>query len=67
MADNPKPCWNLHDTNFVIVIDRSELKDSWKKYFLVIQKILGLLVKTLTTSDKYSPLNRDNITHSIEM
>ena len=40
MAHNPKHCWNLRDTNFVIVIDHSELKDSWKKYFLVIQKNL---------------------------
>ena len=33
---------------------------------LVICKILGLFVNTLTADDKYSLLNRDSLTQSIE-
>ena len=33
---------------------------------LVICKILGLFVNTLTADDKYSLLNRDNLTQSIQ-
>ena len=33
---------------------------------LVIQKILGLLVKTRTTNDKYSLLDRDKLTQPIQ-
>ena len=32
----------------------------WKKSALAIWKMLGLLVNTLTTHDKYSLLNKDN-------
>ena len=40
---------------------------SWKKLLLVICKILGLFVNTLTADDKYSLLNRNNLTQSIQM
>ena len=40
---------------------------SWKKYLLVICKLLGLLVNTLTFNVKYSLLNRDNLKQQIQM
>ena len=40
---------------------------SWKKSLLVICKILGLFLNTLSADDKYSFLNRDNLRQSIEM
>ena len=39
----------------------------WKKSLLVICKILGLFVNTLTADDKDSFLNRDNLTQPIQM
>ena len=33
----------------------------------MIQPILGLLINTLTTDDKYSLLNRDNLAPQIQM
>ena len=40
---------------------------SLKKSLLVIYKILRLFVNTFTTDDKYSRLNRDNLTQLIDM
>ena len=40
---------------------------SWKKSLLVICKVLGLFVNTLTADDKYSLLNRDNLTQPIRI
>ena len=40
---------------------------SCKKSVLVIWKILRLFVNTLTANDKYSLLNRDNLTKPIQM
>ena len=40
---------------------------SWVKSLLVICKILGLFVNTLTGDDKYSLLTMDNLTQQIEM
>ena len=34
---------------------------------LLLFKILRLFVNTLTADDKYSPLNRDNLTQSIQI
>ena len=42
-------------------------KLSWKMSLLVIQKVLGLLVNTLTTNDKYFLLNRDKLMQPIQM
>ena len=39
----------------------------WKKSLLVIHKILGLFVNTLTVNDKHYMLNRDNLTQPIEI
>ena len=38
---------------------------SWKKSVLAISKLLGLFVNTLTADDKYSLLNRENLTQPI--
>ena len=40
---------------------------NWRKFSLVICKILGLFVNALTADDKYSLLNRDNLTQPIQM
>ena len=42
-------------------------KVSWKKSLLLTWQILGLLVNTLATDEKYLVLNRDNLTISIQM
>ena len=43
------------------------MKLSWIKSVLVICKILGLFVNTLTGDDKYSLLTMDNLTQQIQM
>ena len=40
---------------------------SWKKSLLLICKILGLFVNTMTADDKYSILDRNNLTQPIHM
>ena len=40
---------------------------SWKKSLLVICKILGLVLNTVTADDKYSLLSKDNLTQQIQM
>ena len=40
---------------------------SWKKWLLVICKILGLFVNTLTVDDRYSVLKSVNLTKPIQM
>ena len=42
-------------------------KSSWKKSLLLTCQILGLLVNTLATDEKYPVLNRDNLTIPIQM
>ena len=42
-------------------------KLSWKKSFLLTCQILGVLVNTVATDEKYPVLNRDNLTIPIEM
>ena len=39
----------------------------WKKYVLVIHKILRLFVNTWIVEDKHYLLNRDNLTQPIQM
>ena len=39
----------------------------WKKYVLVIHKILRLFVNTLIVEDKHYLLNTDNLTKPIQM
>ena len=49
-------------------IHRSLLnKLSWKKSLLLTCKILGLLVNTFPADEKYTVLNRDNLTIPIQM
>ena len=40
---------------------------SWKKFLLLLCKILKLFVNTLTADDKYSVLNRDNLREPIQI
>ena len=40
---------------------------SWKKFLLVLCKILTLFVNTLIANDKYSLLNRDNFSQPIQI
>ena len=40
---------------------------SWKKSLLLTWKILGLLVNTLASDEKYPALNRDNLTIPMQM
>ena len=42
-------------------------KLSWKKCLLMTYTILGLLVNTLATDEKYPVLNRNNLTIPIQM
>ena len=42
-------------------------KFGWKKSFLLTCQILGVLVNTLATDEKYPVLNKDNLTIPIEM
>ena len=43
------------------------MKFSWKKSLLVICKIFGLFVNTLTANCKDSLFNRDNLRQPIQM
>ena len=40
---------------------------SWKKSLLVISKILGMFINTLTADEKYSVPKKDNLTQPIQM
>ena len=42
-------------------------KSSWKKSLLLTCQILGLLVNTLATDEKYPVLNRDNLMIPIQI
>ena len=39
----------------------------WKKSLLVIHKIIGMFLNTLTGEEKDSLLNRDNLTQTIQI
>ena len=60
IVNEPKHCWNLCHTTFIIFIDHFAL--NW------VGKSLSswLLINTLTTVDKYSLLNRDNLVPKIQ-
>ena len=66
-GNRPKHCWNLNDSTFTIFFDHDEGNWSEKKSLLVMSKILNLFVNTLTANDKYSPLNRQNLTQRIQI
>ena len=40
---------------------------NWKKFLLVLWKFLRLFANTLNADDKYSLLNRDNLTQPIHI
>ena len=40
---------------------------SWKKYLLMICKVLAMFVNILTSDDKYFLLNRENLRQPIQM
>ena len=42
------------------------MKFSWKKSLVVISKILGLFLNTLSANDKYSLLKRENSMQPIQ-
>ena len=67
MVNEPKHCWNLNDSTFIIFIDKCEGNWVGKKSLLLICKILRLFVNTLSAVAKYSLPNRDNLTQAIQM
>ena len=69
MANGPKNFWTLHNGTFIIVNNYCKLQTKLrlKRALLVICKILGLPVNTLTTDDKYFLFNRENLTQPIQM
>ena len=64
MLKDPKDCWNLQHSTFVKFYHHYEGN---RVSLLGISQILGLLVNTLTSDDKYSPCNRDNLWQPIQI
>ena len=62
MINAPNHCSNLHHIYRLLPV-----KLSCKKSLLWICQILGLLVNTLATDEKYLVLNRDNLTVPSQM
>ena len=67
MVNGLKHCCNMHDGTFAIFIDHCENNSVKKKSVLVLCIILRLFVNTLAADDKYSLLNRDNLTQPIQI
>ena len=63
----PKHCRNLHRSTFIIFNDHCQENWVGKKFLLLTCKILGFHVNTLSTDEKYSFLNRDNLMIPIQM
>ena len=63
----PKHCQNLHRSTFIIFNDHCQENWVGKKFLLLTCKILGFHVNTLSTDEKYSLLNRDNLMIPIQM
>ena len=63
----PKHYWSLHHSTFVIFNDHCQENWVGKKFLLLTCKILGFHVNTLSTDEKYSLLNRDNLMIPIQM
>ena len=64
MVNGQKHCWNLNQSTFTLFIDHSESNLVRKS---LIWKVWKLFVNTLTADEKYSLLNRDNLTQPIQM
>ena len=60
-----KHCWNLHDGTLILLTFWNKLR--WKTSFIVRSEILGLLVKILTSDDKYSHHFRENFLQPSQM
>ena len=58
---------NLQGSTFIIFID--QCKGNWveKNYFLVVFKVLRLFVNSLTADDRYSLVERENLTKTIQI
>ena len=67
MVNGLKHCCNMHDGTFTIFIDHCEHNSVKKKSVLVLCNILILFVNTLTADEKYSLLNRENLTQPIQI
>ena len=67
MGSGPKHYSNLNHSSFSRFIDQCEGNLIGKKSLLVICKIFGLFVNTLTLSHKFSLLNRDKLTQQIQL
>ena len=67
MANRSRQCSNVNDSTFTNFINHCGGSCIGKSLFLVIHKILRLFVNTLTVNDKDYLLNRDNLTHPIQI
>ena len=67
MENGSTHCFNLTDSTFTNFINHCGGSCIGKSLFLVIHKILRLFVNTLTVNDKDYLLNRDNLTHPIQI
>ena len=61
-----KHCRNQHDITIIHIVPWIWDKLSWKKCRLVRFEILELFVNTLTTDDKYSSRNIQNLTQQLQ-
>ena len=66
MVNVPKPCWNLDQRSYIILIGRFQVNWVGMSHLFLCQ-ILGLLVNTLSVDEKYVVFNRDNLTIPILM
>ena len=66
IVNGPKHCWNLNDNIFTIFIAHC-VGISVKKVLLVLLKILRLVFNTFTANEKYSLLNKENLTQPIHI
>ena len=62
-----KHYWNLHSITFIIFFSSICRKVHCRMSLLVICKILGLFVNTLSVDDKYSLCNSDKLLQAIQI
>ena len=67
MVNEPKHCSNPKGGPVTIFINHCKGNWVFRKAFLVIDKMITLFVNTFTANDKYSLLNRDNLTQPIQI
>ena len=61
MLKGPKHLWNPFESTFIIVSSSLRGEMIWKIYLLLKFEILGVLVNTLTTDDKYPYQDCENL------